>query len=85
MEQYLMYEYAKLCGKEIEYLIPSLSYTEMYKLTLFSLLPREICFIHNIGSNKKREITNDRLARLLYCAYPKHYTHIINLLKQDAI
>lgn len=79
MEQYLMYEYAKRCGKEIEYLIPSLPHTEMYKLTLFSLLPRDICFIHNIGSNKKREITSDRLARLLYCAYPKRYSHIINL------
>ncbi|MCI1683930.1 MAG: hypothetical protein LKI39_15460 [Bacteroides sp.] len=85
MEQYLMYEYAMRRGKEIEYLIPSLPHTEMYKLTLFSLLPRDVCFIHNIGSNKKREITSDRLARQLYCAYPKSYSHIINLLKQDEI
>lgn len=80
-----MYEYAKRCGKEIEYLIPSLPHTEMYKLTLFSLLPKDVSFIHNIGSNKMREITSDRLARLLYCAYPKHYSHIINLLKQSVI
>lgn len=85
MEQYLMYEYAKRCGKEIEYLISSLPNTEMYKLTLFSLLPREVSFIHNIGSNKKREITSDRLARLLYCAYPEYYAHISNLLKQETI
>ena len=62
MEQYLMYEYAQRRGKEIECLIPSLPNTEMYKLTLFCLLPKEVSFIHNIGSNKRREIMSDRLA-----------------------
>lgn len=85
MEQYLMYEYALKNGKDIEYLISNLSNTEMYKLTLFSLLPTDVSFIHNIGSNKKREITSDRLARILYCAYPKYYAHISNLFKQNAI
>lgn len=85
MEQYLMYEYAKKRGKKVEYLICRLPDTEMYKLTLFSLLPRDVSFIHNIGSNKKREITSDRLARLLYCAYPQYYTHITNLLKHNTI
>jgi hypothetical protein len=85
MEQYLMYEYAQRRGKKIECLIPSLPNTEMYKLTLFCLLPKEVSFIHNIGSNKRREIMSDRLARLLYCSYPRHYAHIINLLKQESI
>lgn len=85
MEQYLMYEYAQKNGKDIKYLISNLPNTEMYKLTLFSLLPTNVSFIHNIGSNKKREITSDRLARILYCAYPKHYANIINLLNNNTI
>ncbi len=85
MEQYLMYEYAKRRGKEVEYLIPNLPSSRMYKLTLFSLLPIDVSFIHNIGSNKKREITSDRLARLLYCAYPQYYAHVSNLLKQKTV
>ena len=85
MEQYLMYEFAEMRGKKVEYLIADLPHTEMYKLTLFSLLPRDVSFVHNIGTNKKRELTSDRLARLLYCAHPECYAHIINLLKQHTI
>lgn len=85
MEQYLMYEYVEQRGKKVEYLIANLPHTEMYKLTLFSLLPRDVSFVHNIGTNKKREITSDRLARLLYCAHPECYSHISNLLKQNII
>lgn len=48
MEQYLIFEYAKKHDKKIEYIIDMLPYKEMYKLTLFNLLPKEVSFIHRL-------------------------------------